>query len=156
MANTRANKNANQNKNNKPQRIVRNFYLNGGNSTSTKEYNRNSLLDILEGIPFRQISIPIYLHRGYLGNDQDRGYLNVGYVLNYTPEEEKFSIVVKDKYVELIDGLGEAIIYVRAVVDKDSNVRNIIALDIEAVYDEEEENSEDETTEDEEAESSEE
>lgn len=136
MANTRGNK-FGEKKINKPTREIREFYLNGANDIDGKEYSRESLLDILASVPFGKISIPINLHRGYLVKPVDggqvKGYMAVGYVIGYDQNEEKFKVVINNKHAAAVDSLGDCIIYVRAAIDKEDNVRTIIGLDIEQI-----------------------
>lgn len=139
MANTKTKKFNNNKKNNRPERIVREFYLNAGNSTGSREYDRDTLLQILNEVPFNKISIPVNLHKYYTTGDAEaKGYLNVGYVIGYNAEEEKFSVVIKNNFAETVDGMTDTIIFARASVNKDGEVKNIIALDIECAASEEE------------------
>lgn len=133
MANTEGkNKRTNKKGNTKAVKktVVRKYYLNGANCTNLKEYKRESLLDILDQIPFSLISIPVYLHKYYLNGANNVGYVNVGYVKGYEVDTEEFTVAIRSNFAEAVDALGEAVIFVRAAVSEDGIVKTIIGLDI--------------------------
>lgn len=117
----------------KPEKVVREFYLNECNYAGTREFDRGTLLDILNNVPFDKISIPVHLDKTLINGANSKGYANVGYVTGYDSEEEKFTTVIYNNYAGAVDAVGESVIYVRAIVDKSGVVRNIIALDIEPI-----------------------
>lgn len=134
------NKKGNTNKKyTKPEKVIREFYLNASNYAGTREFDRKTLLDILCSVPFSQISIPVHLDKALMNGDgTSKGYANVGYITGYDPQDEKFTTVIYNNYEKAVDAVGEAVIYARAIVDKSGVVRNIIALDIEPIVEEEE------------------
>ena len=135
MAYTKRNNNS-KNREQRKQMVVKKYYLNAGNSTPSKEYDRDSLVKILDMIPFGRISIPVYLHRSFI-EDDGKGYLNIGYVKSYYPTDEEFEVIVKDNFVAAVESFSEAVIYARVGVAKDGKVKNIIALDVVPVAEDE-------------------
>jgi len=136
MANTRKTQNNNRKNDKKEKKVVKKtvdmkFYLNASNATNLKEYNRDTLLDILDKVPFGLISIPVYVHRQYMGGGN--GYTNVGYIKSYDIDGEIFTVAVRNSYVKAIENLGDAVIFARVAVDNKGTVKTIIGLDIEPV-----------------------
>lgn len=129
-------KNQNKKKDQRRQLNIKKFYLNEGNTTYNREYDRSTLIDILNIIPFDKISIPVFVHRSFIEED-GKGYINVGYVKSYDSDNEIFNVVIKDTCKQIIDDLGESVIYTRVAVDNNGNVKNIIGIDIIPVYDDE-------------------
>ena len=145
MANTEGkNRQTNRKGNTKPVKktVFRKYYLNGANSTNLREYNRDTLLDILDQIPFSLVSIPVYLHKYYLNGANSVGYVNVGYVKGYKGDVEEFTVAIRSNFADTVDALGEAVIFVRAAVSEDGVVKTIIGLDIAPVSVEAEETAE--------------
>lgn len=95
------------------------------------DYDRDTLLDILEDIPFDLISIPVYAHKSLIINEDARGTMIVGYVKDFDAKNEKFTVVIYGNYVDVVSNFLDAVIFPRVFVNKDSGVVNsIIGLDI--------------------------
>lgn len=99
--------------------------------TTKVEYDRDTLLDILEVLPFDKVSIPVYTYKNLMFDKNSKGTMVVGYIKSYDAKEETFDVVIYGNYVETIGDFSDAIIFPRVFINEETGeVRSIIGLDV--------------------------
>ena len=94
-------------------------------------YSINSLVDLLNAIPFNLVNIPLYTYNCLVYNNDNRpGNTVCGYVAGYDQETDSFNVVIHEKFVDIIDSYENPIIYIRPLIDQDGNVTKIKGFDI--------------------------
>lgn len=115
----------------RPRNAVFNVDLFEYGRTNKFEYDRDTLLDILDKVPFDEISIPVYTYKNLMLNSEARGNMVVGYIKDFDPKNEVFTVVIYGNYTDTIGNFTDAIIFPRVFIDENSGcVRSIIGLDI--------------------------
>lgn len=72
----------------------------------------NEMTDTLSTIPFNRISIPLNAKRSDILGVEDTRYITIGFIRNYNPETEEFSVTILDKYKEAISKFEDPMIEV--------------------------------------------
>lgn len=100
------------------------------NKNLRREYDKDSLLNILASVPFDKINIPLHSYRSIVhDNDTLTGTRVVGYISNYDVEKDVFDVVIHSAFIPAIQAYQDPIIYPRVSIT-DGKVTTILGLDI--------------------------
>lgn len=123
------NRNNNNNRqNNRPKNLNMDVVLFELSRTAKRDYDRDSLLELLEEIPFNKISIPVYANKNLVYNKDAKGIIPVGYVRGYDPESEVFTVSIYGNYAETVKGFAEPVIYVNPFLNDQNEVTTVLNL----------------------------
>lgn len=102
------------------------------------EYDRETLLEIVNSVPFNKISIPLYAEKSTLDSSLQigDGVKPVGYISDYDIATETFTVFIYSFFADIIGKLKDAIIFPRVYIkkysSKDINILNLIVGPVES------------------------
>lgn len=115
----------------RPHNVTKTVALFPEAKTPKYEYDKQSLLDILSDIKFDKISIPLYTYKNLIFDGGIKGTIAVGYIKDFNPETEEFTVVIFGKNAESVCTFEDPVIYPRVYIDNETeDVKSIIGLDI--------------------------
>ena len=122
----------NHKKNTRPRNVTMKIELIGrGTDKSGREFDRSSLLTILSDFDFSKISIPAYTYRNLIYGEDKKGTIAIGYIRQFNPEDETFSVLVYNASVEAVKSFEDVVVYPRMIIDEETGeVKTILSLDI--------------------------
>lgn len=82
------------NNNRKTENYKVTLLLTGGIDGKGQEYAMESLIDIINEIPFHKISIPLTIKKSFMYDNDSKGNMNIGFITGYDEEENKISAVI--------------------------------------------------------------
>lgn len=99
------------------------------------EYNYEDVDAIFQSTPFDKMPIVVNAYRNeYYGQVEMSGNMAVGYITGYDPEAREFSVMILEKYADVIGNYKDPIIYPRVKVQA-GKVEQVLGLDIcESTY----------------------
>lgn len=99
---------------------------------SRRKINNKELVDLLCGIPFDKINIPLYTYRCLIRDDDSAtGNIICGYIEGYDAETDMFNVVILEKHAACVCNYQNPIIYLRLDIDEeDGKILKIKGIDI--------------------------
>lgn len=99
-----------------------------GGVSGTRTYDVNSLIDLLEEIPFNKISVPVYCAKSYIfDQDEAKGTVMVGYIKAF--DGKRFDMCIYNKNIDKIEKMTNAIVLPKVRV-RDDVAEVILSLEI--------------------------
>ena len=119
-------------KKSKPENIVMEMNLYSRGVTYKREYNKDSLVDILASVPFKNISVPVYAEKSAVyGDDTKRGAIIIGYVNSFDASIENFEITIFAKFGEFVKNLHNSRVFANVIINRETNdVDTIVSLKV--------------------------
>jgi hypothetical protein len=89
------------------------------------------IIDVLNNTRFNKISIPLNMSKRLIDSKDanDTRVTTIGYIRDYDPETEMFTVIVFDNFIESVNSLGDIAMDITFVTYKDK-LRNITKFNI--------------------------
>lgn len=90
----------------------------------------NEVKEVLAETKFDKISIPLNTYRRLLsedgGDSEDTKITTIGYIKNYNPETEKFTVVIFNTFKDIIKSWEDLRVQERHTITKEGTLKTII------------------------------
>lgn len=117
-------------KNERRSTIVTLKLFDGEKDRNGRELNRESMLDIITGVDFSKISIPVFVYKELVTEPGRRGTIIVGHIMGFDPKMEAFDVVVYSNSIPIVEGFEDPIICPRMFIDNETGtVKTILGFD---------------------------